>query len=210
LTKCVFSDKILSEEHSFLNRKCQSGRIGIAVSSNGDVRPCAHNTTSYGNIFQNNLKSIWSKMEDWRSSQYVPQECMECSWLNRCNGGCRTNAYTLSGKWDTKDAWVTKPLKTPPPKGNKKIELTSDTQLQINNEYCYRQEYEDVFVVYNAKDEIYFMINNVYYDFVVELKKYGTIVFRDLQKAFNITKNNKAFYDAVLFLVQKKILKIMV
>ncbi|MDR1983948.1 MAG: radical SAM protein, partial [Prevotellaceae bacterium] len=39
LPKCVFPDKILSEKHSFLNRKCQAGRTVIAVSCNGDVRP---------------------------------------------------------------------------------------------------------------------------------------------------------------------------
>ncbi|GHV53034.1 hypothetical protein FACS1894181_16610 [Bacteroidia bacterium] len=210
LPKCVFDAQILSEKHSFLNRKCQAGRTVIAVSCNGDVRPCAHNSTSYGNVLQDDLKTIWAKMDDWRSAQYVPDECKECTWLNRCNGGCRTNAYTLSGKWNTRDAWVSKPLKTAPPQDSKKIELTAEMQLQINNEYRYRQEYEDAFVVYNAKDDIYFMINKVYYDFVTELKKYDVIGFGDLQKAFNVTEDNKAFYDAVLFLAQKSILKIIV
>jgi radical SAM protein with 4Fe4S-binding SPASM domain len=210
LPKCVFSDKILSEKHSFLNRKCQAGRTVIAVSCNGDVRPCAHNPVSYGNILEDGLKTIWERMNDWRSAQYVPEECKECTWLNRCNGGCRTNAKTLSGKWNTRDAWVSAPLKIQPPRYNKQIELNDATQLQVNTEYLYRQEYEDAFVVYNMKDDICFMINKAYYDFVSELRKCDTISFSDLQKVFIVTENNKAFYDAVLFLVQKSILKIIV
>jgi radical SAM protein with 4Fe4S-binding SPASM domain len=210
LPKCVFSDKILSGKHSFLNRKCQAGRTVIAVSCNGDVRPCAHNPVSYGNILEDGLKTIWERMNDWRSAQYVPEKCKECTWLNRCNGGCRTNAKTLSGEWNTRDAWVSEPLKTQPPRDDKQIELKNDTKLRANSEYLYRQEYEDAYVVYNMKDDIYFMINKVYYDFITELGKYETASFSDLQKQYNVDTNNKAFYDVILFLVQKNIFKIIV
>jgi radical SAM protein with 4Fe4S-binding SPASM domain len=208
LPKCIFSEDILKGKHSFLNRKCQAGRTVIAVSCSGDVRPCAHNSSSYGNILQDDLKTIWAKMDDWRSALYIPHECHECSWLNRCNCGCRTNAYALSGKWDANDAWGSIPLKTIPPQDNEKIELTNETQLQINNDYRYRQEYEDDFVLYNIKDDIYFMVNKTYYNFIKELKKYKVISFGDLQKEFNIDETNIAFYSAVLYLLQRKILKI--
>ena len=158
LPKCVFTEKILSEKHSFLNRKCQAGRTVIAVSCNGDVRPCAHNPITYGNILQEDLKSIWSNMDDWRSSQYVPQECMECTWLNRCNGGCRTSAKSITKEWNGMDMWATTALTIPPPKGGKKIILESETNLQVNQTYRYRQEYEDTVVVYNQKDDVFFMI----------------------------------------------------
>jgi hypothetical protein len=159
---------------------------------------------------EEDLKTIWAKMTDWRSAQYVPDECRECTWFNRCNGGCRTNAKTLSGEWNTRDAWVSAPLKTQPPRDNKQIELKDETKLQVTTEYLYRQEYEDAFVVYNMKDDIYFMINKAYYGFVSELKKYDTIFFSDLQKKYNVTADNKAFYDVVHFLVQKNMLKIIV
>ena len=86
LPKCVFSEKILSKKHSFLNRKCQAGRTVISVSCNGDVRPCAHNPISYGNILQEDLKDIWKKMQDWRTAKFVPDDCKTCSWVNRWNG----------------------------------------------------------------------------------------------------------------------------
>lgn len=209
LPKCVFSEKILSEKHSFLNRKCQAGRTAIAVSCNGDVRPCAHNSTSYGNILQEDLKTVWANMKDWRSSQYVPQECMECTWLNRCNGGCRTSAKTISNEWNGKDMWATTPLQILPPVDNKSISFLSETQFQVNHEYRYRREYDDSVVVYNMSDDIYFMVNNAFYDFIHTFKAYEKLSYNDLQKEYNISIGDKKFHDIILFLVQRKILKIV-
>ncbi len=210
LPKCVFSEKILTEKHSFLNRKCQAGRTVIAVSCNGDVRPCAHNPISYGNILKTDLKEIWRKMDDWRSAQYVPDECKECNWLNRCNGSCRTSAKTISREWNGKDMWATKPLSTHPPKVQKQIELKSETQLQVNYSYKYRQEDENAFVVYNVVDDIYFMVNKTYYDFISRFKENEKFTFGDLMQKYSMDIDNNAFYDVILFLVQKNILKVMV
>jgi len=158
---------------------------------------------------EENLKTIWAKMTDWRSAQYVPSECKECIWLNRCNGGCRTSAKTIGGEWDSKEIWATAPLKILPP-SNKQIELKLETQLQVNADCKYRQEDENAFVVYNVDDDIYFMVNKTYYDFITEFKENDTFTFESLQQKCNIISYNKAFYDAVLFLVQKNIFKIIV
>jgi radical SAM protein with 4Fe4S-binding SPASM domain len=198
------------EKHSFLNRKCQAGRTVIAVSCNGDVRPCAHNPVSYGNILQQDLKTIWANMSDWRSAQYVPQECKECTWLNRCNGGCRTSAKTIGGEWDSKEMWSSLPLKTQPFKEQKPISLLPTTQLQVNTGYRYRHEDQDAVVVYNVVDDIFFMVNNAYYDFITGLKEHDTFSYGDLQQKHHVTADNKHFYDVTSFLVQKNILKIIV
>lgn len=210
LPKCIFPEKILTEKHSFLNRKCQAGRTVIAVSNNGDVRPCAHNQISYGNILETDLKEIWTKMDDWRSSQYVPDECQNCTWLNRCNGGCRTSAKTINNEWNSKDMWATKPLALQAFKQNKQIELKPETQLQINSNYKSRREDENVFVIYNVVNDIYFMVNKIYYDFITEFNENNIFTFENLQKKYNVTTDNKDFYDVVLFLVKKKILNIIV
>lgn len=209
LPKCVFSEKILSEKHFFLNRKCQAGRTEVSVSCNGDVRPCAHNPISYGNILKEDLKEIWVKMDDWRSSKFVPDNCKTCSWLNRCNGGCRINAKTVNGEWNSRDMWATNPLKTPPPTISKPIELLPDSKLQFNKEYLYRQEYNDVFVIYNVQDDMYFMINKEYYNFILELKNLDIISFAELQKRYCINTDNQIFYNTILFLVKERMLKII-
>ena len=77
LPKCVFPDNVLQGKHAFLNRKCQAGRTVIAVSCNGDVRPCAHNPFSYGNLLEEDLKTIWEEMNAWRSMKYVPEDCKD-------------------------------------------------------------------------------------------------------------------------------------
>lgn len=209
LPKCVFSEKLLSERHSFLNRKCQAGRTVVSVSCNGDVRPCAHNPISYGNILKDELKVIWGKMEDWRSSKYVPEECKSCSWLNRCNGGCRTSSKTINGEWNSRDMWATIPLKTAPLQISKPIELMPDSVLKYNNDYVYRQEYDDAFVVYNLKDDMYFMINKACLDFIVELRKLDTFTYAELQKKMEVRPNDSAFFDTILFLVKERILNII-
>lgn len=209
LPKCVFPEKVLTEKHSFLNRKCQAGRTVIAVSCNGDVRPCAHNPTSYGNILLDDLRAIWSNMCDWRSAQYVPGECKECTWLNRCNGGCRTSAKAIAEEWSGKDMWATTAIRTLPPQNNTPIELILETKLQVNKEYRYRQEYDDTVVVYNEKNDVFFMINNTYYDFILRLKDYDIFTLSDLQKTYNVDTDNKAFYGVMRFLIQKKMLEIV-
>ncbi len=209
LPKCLFSDKILSEKHAFLNRKCQAGRTGIAVSCSGDVRPCAHNPTTYGNILQEDIKSVWAKMSDWRSSQYVPEDCKECTWVNRCNGGCRTSAKTIHGEWSSKDMWATKPIKTMPPKQNNPILLSTDTKLKINHDFLHRQEDENAVLVYNTNNDIYFMISQAYHDFIVELQKYDVITYNELLQKYETNVEDKHFRDVVSFLVQKNMLKIV-
>ena len=209
LPKCVFSEKILSEKHSFLNRKCQAGRTVISVSCNGDVRPCAHNPISYGNILQEDLKDIWKKMQDWRTAKFVPDDCKTCSWLNRCNGGCRTSSKTINGEWNSRDMWATTPLKTRPPLISEPIELLPDTILQFNNHYLSRQEGNDVYVVYNILDDMYFMVNKPYYDFIKQLTNQRPIKFSELQKKYGVDSNNHAFYDTILFLVKERLIKVL-
>lgn len=209
LPKCVFPEKVLTEKHSFLNRKCQAGRTIIAISCNGDVRPCSHNPVSYGNILEEPLNKIWAKMADWRSEQYVPNECKDCAWLNRCNGGCRTSAKTIGGEWYSKDMYTVGHINASPHTDNAMSKLYAETQLYINTDFRIRQEDDNVFLVYNIEDNICFMVNKVYRDFIVRLKEYDTLSFADLAKQNNVDPNNQSYYNAVLFLIRKGILKII-
>lgn len=205
LPKCVFSEEVLKGKHHFLNRKCQAGRTVIAVSCNGDVRPCAHNPYSYGNLLKEELRDIWKKMSDWRSMQYVPEECKDCAWLNRCNGGCRTSAKVFNGDWNQKDMWCTGKLTTPLPTQKKHVnELNTDTHLRITDSIRVRPEGEDAFLIYNKEDDVYFMINNVFYDLIKVLQEKQKFSFGEL----NNTQNQEQFHNACLFLINKKVIKI--
>ena len=206
LPKCVFSEEVLKGKHHFLNRKCQAGRTVIAVSCNGDVRPCAHNPYSYGNLLKENLPDIWQKMSDWRSMQYVPEECKDCAWLNRCNGGCRTSAKVFNGDWNQKDMWCSGKLTTPPPTQKKQVvELNPETRLRITDNIRIRPEGEDAYLIYNREDDVYFMINNVFYDLIKILQEKQEFAFGDLS---NI-QNQEQLYNACSFLINKKVIKII-
>lgn len=207
LPKCVFPEEALRGKHHFLNRKCQAGRTVIAVSCNGDIRPCAHNPSSYGNILEENLRDIWKKMSDWRSMQYIPEECKDCSWLNRCNGGCRTSAKVFNGDWNTKDMWCTGKLSTtPPPFEKQTINLTSETRLQFVDNIRVRQEDEDAFLIYNTEADIFFMVNRVFYNYIKELQQKKEFSFGDLYNENNYVHIHKV----CLFLIYKKVLKVIV
>ncbi len=210
LPKCVFPESVLLEKHAFLNRKCQAGRTVIAVSCDGDVRPCAHNPSSYGNILEKDLRDIWQKMSDWRSAQYVPEGCRDCAWLNRCNGGCRTSAKAFNGDWNKNDMWCTGKLSISPPKDNHPtIELKADTQLQFTSCIKTRKENEDAYVIYNATDDVFFMVNQHYYDFIMTLKKLGTFSFEELCQMYQIQPEDQHLCDVVVFLIIKKVLSII-
>ena len=208
LPKCVFPEEVLKGKHSFLNRKCQAGRTVIAVSCNGDVRPCAHNPSSYGNLLEEDLRDIWRKMSDWRSARYIPEECKDCAWLNRCNGGCRTSAKVFNGDWDKKDMWCTGKLSlTPPSNVRPETKLQPDTQLQIVESVKVRHEDENVYLIYNAIDDVYCMVNKTFYDFVVSLQESASMTYAELCRKHEVTPDDKHINDAVTFLLNKKILK---
>ena len=210
LPKCVFPEAVLMEKHAFLNRKCQAGRTVIAVSCNGDVRPCAHNPFSYGNLLEEDLRDIWQKMNDWRSAQYVPELCLDCSWLNRCNGGCRTSAKAFNGGWNKNDMWCTsKPTVMPPNNESHSIELKPETRLQFTPGIQARKEDEEAWVVYNAADDVFFMVNQDYYDFIMGLKEQGTFTFGALCLTNHLSPDNSQIQDVVTFLIRKKVLKII-
>lgn len=204
LPKCVFPDNVLQGKHAFLNRKCQAGRTVIAVSCNGDVRPCAHNPFSYGNILEEDLKTIWKKMSAWRSMEYVPDDCKDCSWLNRCNGGCRTSAKVFNGDWNKKDMWCTGNPSTPPlTKKRQLIDLKPETKLQITDNLRIRQEGSDAYLIYNKGNDLYFMVNQVFYDFIVELQKRREFSFGELCNE----QNKEQINNACLFLINRKVIK---
>lgn len=207
LPKCVFPESVLMEKHAFLNRKCQAGRTVIAVSCNGDVRPCAHNPYSYGNILKEDLRGIWQKMSDWRSALYVPQECMDCTWLNHCNGGCRTSAKVFNGGWNKKDMWCTGRLAFPAPNcSSESIELKSDTKLQFATDIIARKEDEDAYVIYNVTDDVFFMVNQAYYDFIMDLKERSLFTVGELCETLQLSPDNTNIIDTIKFLIEKKVL----
>jgi len=84
---CLFGN--ISRFQRFASRSCSAGKTACTVGASGLVRPCSHADMTYGNVFSKDLSAIWKKMEDWRDTRYISEECKKCKFLAKCSGGCR-------------------------------------------------------------------------------------------------------------------------
>jgi radical SAM protein with 4Fe4S-binding SPASM domain len=88
-----------------LGRNCTAGVSFGAISVNGDVRPCPQIDTVYGNLFTENMFSIWKKASEWRKGENIPDACNKCSLLKYCGGGCRMEAKMSGGNYSENDPY---------------------------------------------------------------------------------------------------------
>jgi len=137
LPHCFLSNP---EHLSMLNRTCTAGVTWASISPEGDVRACTHLSESYGNIFREDLATIWDRMQDWRDEKFVPSECRyECVEYPFCGGGCRANALT-QGSINGKDSLMTFPLEEQINRPIEKVDITREEYLTLNKKAKYRLE----------------------------------------------------------------------
>lgn len=88
----------LQRGDKLIRKPCYAGNGVGAVGPTGNVRPCPHfgDEISYGNMFRESFGDIWKRMEEWRNGSMIPEGCISCS-TDRCNGGCRAEAYATTG-----------------------------------------------------------------------------------------------------------------
>lgn len=208
LPKCVFPRNVLYENHVFLNRKCQAGRTVIGVSPSGEVRPCSTNSISYGNVLNESITTIWNKMSEWRTDKYFPKECVECAWIDRCNSGCRINAKTLYGEWNSPEIWFNGIISKDPPKDYKAFVLEAGTLITISKAYKIRKEYDNIFVVFNTKDQSFVMVNEMIKMFIEALPEGKTSV-GELASLFNTSFDNPNFKECINLLINKNLIQII-
>lgn len=85
-------------------RACSAGKLSYVVSSTGEVKACARDSESYGNILTEDFETIWKRMEHWRDDTLIPKECKECKVFNKCYGGCRVDMLPFTGKCNGLDS----------------------------------------------------------------------------------------------------------
>jgi radical SAM protein with 4Fe4S-binding SPASM domain len=109
--------------------KCSGGKTTAAISCYGDVRFCPHDTYIWGNILHEDLKFIWKRIVDWRDGIPVPPECINCSIVADCGGGCRVASKLYFNDFGAKDPWARNPL-------------TNYQRKVISNEFDPESEYK--------------------------------------------------------------------
>lgn len=95
----------LDYHYSFIGRKCYAGVTTMTIASDGEVRPCSHLDVSYGNLFREDLRKIWTRMDTWRDGDYLPMTCKSCKLLLICGGGCRMEAKMRNGSLSSMDPY---------------------------------------------------------------------------------------------------------
>lgn len=82
---CAFDT---DESRKMFSKCCDFGINSYVVTTEGDVRVCAREGKTYGNIFADDFEKIRKSMCEWIDKP-VPAECKGCVYMERCRGGCR-------------------------------------------------------------------------------------------------------------------------
>ena len=90
---CVFPSDM--REHVIAHHGCSAGKDFVSVSTSGLVKRCPKLNESYGNIFEEDLKEIWSRMDGHR--KLLNSLCNGCSAAEGCYAGCEARAALGKG-----------------------------------------------------------------------------------------------------------------
>lgn len=135
---CLIGD--VTKYSVFARHSCTAGVTTCTIGPSGGVRPCSHADMVYGNVFKESLSSIWEKMEDWRSGQYIPDECHKCQFVERCSGGCRMEAK-YKGNIKGRDSFMTSSEDViPGHEAKRERTLDISSSFQINRPLRIREE----------------------------------------------------------------------
>jgi len=207
IPNCIFPEEVQKRDFHFLKRKCQAGITTMAVSNNGDVRPCTHNIDNYGNLLEEDFSLIWNKMSDWRNRTYLPDECQSCKILNLCAGGCRmtAKAFSESNNPKAKDPWMTEVITSKTKKIKKNISLFPEMVVFLSGIIQYRKEDDTYLLGIKNKNNVT-RINKELLDFILYLQKIKKSSLIKLAENMDVFKSEK-FQEIIQFLLGKKVLK---
>ena len=85
---------------------CNGALTMMYISENFDVTPCPLIPITIGNLHSTDMKNIFlseKRKEIRKSISVLPKECLECSALSKCKGGCRGRAYVLYSSFYYRD-----------------------------------------------------------------------------------------------------------
>lgn len=78
-------------------------RRPVTVNYRGDVRFCNHSPYVLGNIWERPIGEILTDPATIERYSGIPERCAGCTWLKRCNGGCRAASEQVYGSFAEAD-----------------------------------------------------------------------------------------------------------
>lgn len=229
---CAMPTEAFFKDYKFLQRTCGAGRTTLGISSTGEVRPCPLVIQSYGNLFDDSLSEIYDRMENWRNGTYLPSECKECKVLHKCNGSCRVNAKSYSGRWNDKGPWfvnkfeynIFKDLDQNRPSQtdkkcingkstfkendiNSSISFSKDSLVYFESIFDSKKINKDKYVIMLSSNV--FTVNKKMYKLILKLKKVLPLKLEELIKIFKVYSNDDAILKEINYLYKNKVIYVM-
>lgn len=71
---------------------CGFAQNYISVDCDGNLQTCSYSNQVLGNIFEDDLRSIWQDHETlvrYRAQKWLPAKCQQCCHLLKCAAGCK-------------------------------------------------------------------------------------------------------------------------
>ncbi|MBP6857261.1 radical SAM protein [Candidatus Pacearchaeota archaeon] len=178
LPRCITKNS--KEYEQFFKRDCAAGKLTIAISPGGKVRPCTHISKEYGNLLNEELSEIWDRMKSWREGKYIPKECHKCEEMSICSFGCREAAKIETGSYSKMEPWATEPLK----ENRKEIKVVSipqDKELKVIPNLRFRKEKRGYFV-FSPRDHSAIYANEELFKVLSSLYNRGKFTLGELNK----------------------------
>ncbi len=109
--KCLIDKDLLDyvkREYKSFNEVwggCRAGIKILYIMSNGDIIPCPALPLKIGNVYKEDLYTVWNNsriLKNLRKKEVIKGTCHNCKYLHIC-GGCRAMAYSLTGDYLNSD-----------------------------------------------------------------------------------------------------------
>lgn len=163
-------------------RRCNAGRTTFAITSNGDIKACARDNTTYGNILECTFEEAIEKMIEWQNGGYFPEECLGCKQLSSCGTGCRIDALVTNNNIKKLDSTSNIINKNRTCTMKNKIYIKEDDLFELNPKVIIIKESDIYRLSYNYG---FNYVSKEFYDFIKENKTFN---LTDLLSKFNIPK----------------------
>lgn len=95
--RCLIADK---ELWNYIG-SCGVGINYCSVNFRGDFKLCAYSGKVIGNVFERDFCDIWhsnSELNNYRSLNWMPEECKRCVYARDCMCGCRATGKACFGE----------------------------------------------------------------------------------------------------------------
>lgn len=207
MPKCVFPDAVREKEPYFMKRRCQAGKTIVSIGNKGDVRPCSHNPDVYGNILQDSLEKIWTKMADWRDNQQTPVRCMNCKLEEKCHGGCRITAKAFTGANKGEDPWMVSPLFLSDQSkiAESDIILDPSMQLVVSKMFRWRNEGKENWLITSVKNSRNAtIVTRPLFEFIKSLRDKSPIILEDIVNVSGCSFDDVEFQRVIKLLLRRE------